>query len=314
MSTFIAVDVGGTQIRVATYTAEGVEPLQLTRIPTRTSKDTALTRLIDQIQSSWPAQDTVQTISVAAPGPVNHKLGIIHAAPNIPGWKDVPLKQILQDRFQVPTLVNNDANLATLGEWRYGAGQGHNNLIFFTISTGIGGGVITDGRLLVGESGLATELGHVTLWPDGPLCGCGKRGHFEALASGTAIAAYVGIELSKGRPSILSSQPNLTAKEISKAAKTGDELALEAFTRAGYFIGIGIANYLHIFNPTLIILGGGVSQSLPIFREAMEKSLQESVISPAYLRDLTITTAALRDDAGLLGALALARSPQWEVI
>jgi len=314
MSTTIAVDVGGTQLRVALYEGDEGIPYQQARIPTRSSRGAAIDRLIELIASLWPAGRQVKAIGIAAPGPVNHKAGIIYAAPNIPGWIRLPLRTILQERFGVPVFVGNDANLALLGEWRFGAGQGHHNLLYMTISTGIGGGVISDDRLILGESGLATEVGHVTILPDGPLCSCGKRGHLEALASGTAIANYVTAELSKGRHSSLSDQPALTAKDISKAARAGDPLALEAFARAGKFLGLGITNYLHIFNPSIVILGGGVSQSLSMFRETMDRTIRESVMSPEFIHNLTITTAALGDGAGLLGAFTLARSPEEEMI
>ena len=149
------------------------------------------------------------------------------------------------DRFNVPVVVGNDANMAAVGEWRYGAGVGHHNLVFLTISTGIGGGVILDDRLVLGERGLAAELGHITVIPDGPLCGCGHRGHIEALSSGTAIARYVSEQLAEGRKSIIKPDPHPTARDVSFAAANGDELAIEAMTRAGKFLGQMIADYLH---------------------------------------------------------------------
>ena len=306
MDTYIAVDIGGTQIRVALYPKGDRRPIKQKRIPTRGKDQSALERLIGLVAELWPADDTVCGIGMAAPGPINPKLGIIYSAPNIPGWERLPLVQIIHDRFKVPTKLGNDANLAALGEWRYGAGQGYHYLIYLTISTGIGGGVIMDDRLLLGHHGLAAELGHVTILPDGPICSCGHRGHLEAVASGTAISHYVADQLAQGVPSSLSISSNPSGRDISLAAEQGDPLAKSALSRAGSFIGYALGDYLHIFNPSIIILGGGVSRSGPFLMEPLRTAMAERVISPEYLQGLVITTAALGDDAGLLGALALA--------
>jgi len=261
--------------------------------------------LIDEL---LPAEDSVTGLAVAAPGPLDPKAGIIFSAPNIPGWVNYPLRQILEDRFHIPVELGNDANMATLGEWNYGAGRGHHYLIYMTISTGIGGGAIIDDRLVLGYNGLATELGHVTIVPEGPMCGCGQRGHLEALASGTAIARYVTEQLALNYPSSLKSIQHPTAKDISLAAQNGDALAIEALARAGSYVGQALATFLHIFNPTVVVLGGGVTLSGAYLLDPLRKSLARRVMSPAYLNDLQIKTVELGDDAGLLGALALVRS------
>lgn len=308
MSNYIAIDIGGTQMRVAVYAAEGTTPLQQKRISTQGMGETPLDRLENLIASIWPAQGEVAAIGIAVPGPTDQRKGILYEAPNIPGWVNLPLRQILEDRFHVPVALGNDANLAALGEWEFGAGQGHHDLVYLTVSTGIGGGVICDDELLLGARGLATELGHITILPDGPICGCGQRGHLEALASGTAIAKYVASELALGTPSSLSNHSKPSAREISAAAQQGDALARAALARAGHYLGLGVANFLQIFNPTLIIFGGGVSNSLPLFIDPMREAMEKAVMSPEYLRDLSIKTAALGDEAGLMGAYALARS------
>lgn len=307
MDSYIAVDIGGTRLRVSSYPAEGIMPIEQSRIPTRTSTSTAVERIIEQVARLWPAEGRVHAIGIAAPGPIDSEKGVIYSAPNIPGWENLPLRQILEDRFQVPVWLGNDANMAALGEWKYGAGQGHSDLLYFTISTGIGGGVISANRLLVGGWGLAAELGHVIVDPNGPMCGCGCRGHLEAYASGTAIARYVAAELADGVPCTLPADPPPNTIEIAAAARAGDPLAKAAFDRAGYYLGIGVANYLHIFNPSIVIFGGGVSRSGALLFDPMRVSLEQHVLSKAYLDRLVITDAALGDDAGLLGALALAR-------
>jgi glucokinase len=308
MDTYIAVDVGGTHIRVAVYPTEGIEPLQVKRIHTTGKKETPADRLIDLIAELWPKGDRVRAIGVAAPGYLDPKVGIVILAANIPGWVNFPLREKLQEKFGVPVLLGNDANLAALGEWRYGAARGYHNVLYLTISTGIGGGVIINDNLLLGQRGLAAELGHLTVLPEGPMCGCGHRGHLEALASGPAIARYAKEQLALGVPSILKIDPPPTAYDVSIAAQAGDALAKEAFTYAGHYLGIGVANLLATFNPSIIVLGGGVSHSGALLIDPMKASLERNILSPEYTRDLSIVTAELGDDAGLVGALALAHT------
>ena len=313
MSRYLAVDVGGTHIRAAIYPQDDLKPLQLVRASTREPDPNSqiispLDKLFDLIETIWPDDQGISVISVAAPGPVNPYTGMVLEAPNIPEWKDLALRQCLEQRFNVPVLVGNDANLAALGEWTFGAGQGHSELIYLTISTGIGSGIIVNNNLLLGHSGLAAELGHVQVIPGGPKCSCGLRGHLEAVASGTAIARWIADELAKGAPSILSSHKKISARIVSEAAKQGDELSLTAFKRAGDFIGQAVASFLHIFNPSAVILGGGVSQSGALLFSPLRKSLENHVLDPRYLEDLTITSGAFGDNAGLIGALALGRS------
>jgi glucokinase len=227
--------------------------------------------------------------------------------PNIKEWREFPLTAKLAERFGVPTFLDNDANLAGLAEWKFGAGRGHHNVLYLTISTGVGGGVIIGDRLLQGHHGLAAELGHVTVDASrsAPVCGCGYRGHLEAFSSGTGIERFVADELSAGKKSILTGRPS--AKKIAEAAMQGDLLARKAYARAGRYLGLGVANYLHIFDPSIVIFGGGVSMSGPLLFEPFEASLREHVFHPRYLEELVIARAELGDDAGLLGALALAR-------
>jgi glucokinase len=197
--------------------------------------------------------------------------------------------------------------MAGLAEWRYGAGRGHDNLVYLTISTGIGGGVISHGQLLQGARGMAAELGHILIDPDGPPCGCGHRGHIESFSSGPSIARYVREQLDAGKPSALHGQADMNTAHIADAARAGDALAISAFERAGYYLGIAVANYLAIFDPSILIFGGGVSQVGDLLFKPFEECLRKHTFHPHYLDDLLITRAALGDDAGLLGALALAR-------
>jgi glucokinase len=306
MNYLIAVDIGGTQIRAGCYPEDSLEPIRLDKISTRDPRESPLERLTGLVASIWPEAGEVEAIAVAAPGPIDPETGVVLTAPNIPGWRDVPLRETVENHFRVPAAVGNDANLAALGEWKFGAGKGHHHLLYLTISTGIGGGVIIDDRLLLGRHGLGGELGHVTILPDGPLCGCGQHGHLEALSSGTAIANWVQEQIEQGAETCLPVDSPITARMISAAAREGDPLATAAFHRAGDYLGIALANFLHIFNPSVVVLGGGVSRSGSLLIEPMQASLRERVLDPSYLHDLVIVPAAFGDDAGLMGALALA--------
>jgi glucokinase len=306
MSIIIAVDIGGTQIRVATFRRDSTKPLEVRRTPTRSSEGTPFERMCAQIKAIWPVDEIVEVIAVGSPGPLDPQSGVVFSAPNLAGWDNFPLKDKLQEQFGVPVLIGNDANLAALGEWHFGAGKGHHDVLYITISTGIGGGAISNDRLVLGARGLATELGHVTVLSGGPLCNCGQHGHLEAIASGPAIARYVEEQLESGANSSLQGKSNLSARDVAGAAAQGDALALQALARAGNFIGQALADFLHLFNPSIVIFGGGVSFSGLLLLEPIKESLHKHVLDSSYLEGLEITNAALGDDAGLLGALALA--------
>ncbi len=306
MGIIIAVDIGGTQIRVAAFRRGETEPIEIRRTPTRSSESAPFERMCAEIEAIWPKNEQVEAIVVASPGPLDPQSGIVFSAPNIPGWEDFPLRDKLKKRFGVLTLIDNDAKLAALGEWRFGAGKGHHHVLYITISTGIGGGMISDDRILQGVRGLATEVGHITVLPDGPLCSCGQRGHLEAIASGPAIARYVEEELAGGASSSLKGRADLSARDVSAAAAQGDALAVRALARAGSFIGHALADLLHMFNPSIVIFGGGVSFSGPLLFDPVKESLEKHIMDKSYLKDLQITNAELGDNAGLLGALALA--------
>lgn len=306
MSHTVAVDIGGTHIRVAVYEPDSIKPIAHQRTRSLAKEPGVFDRLTQTIEAVWP-KGPVRAIGIASPGPLDPHTGTILATPNIPEWQNFPLTSKLSEHFRVPAYLDNDANMAGLAEWQFGAGKGHQDLVYITISTGIGGGVITNGCLLQGFRGMGAELGHMIVDPDGPICGCGHRGHIESFSSGPSIARYVVEQLKAGQESSLHAQPHLTAAQIADAAREGDALAISAFERAGHYLGIAVANYLAIFDPSILIFGGGVSQVGDLLFKPLEASLRKHIFHPHYLDNLVITKAALGDDAGLLGALALTR-------
>ena len=310
MSTFVAVDIGGTHIRAAAYESDNTTPLTHKRTRSHAKEPGTFDRLVKAIEAAWPQDRAIDAIGMASPGPLDPHTGVVLATPNIPEWVDFPVTEKLTAHFGVPAYLDNDANLAALGEWQFGAGRGHHDVLYLTISTGIGGGVISDNRLLHGYHGLAAELGHVTVLAGGPVCSCGFEGHLEALAAGPAIVRYVREQMEAGVGSELRGVENLNAFQVAEAARNNDALAMSAYRRAGEYLGIGVASFLHTFDPSIVIFGGGVSQSGDLLFKPFEASLHKHVFNPRYLENLVITTAALGDDAGLLGGLALAQMKQ----
>jgi glucokinase len=307
MGKIVAVDVGGTHLRAAVYEPDNTKPISHQRVETHSNEPGVYERLQALVENIWPKNGGVDSIGVASPGPLDPHTGYILKTPNIPEWENFPLGPDLSERFKVPVFVDNDANLAALGEWKFGAGRGHHHVLYLTVSTGVGGGVIADDHLLQGYHGLATELGHVIVDPDGPPCSCGFAGHLEAFSSGPAIVKYVLEQLEAGATSDLKRDPDLTPRHIADAAVHGDALAIAAYRRAGEYLGIAVATFLHAFDPSIVIFGGGVTKVGPLLFDPFHASLKKRVFHPRYLENLKIEMAALGDDAGLLGALALAQ-------
>jgi len=307
MGRVIAIDIGGTHMRAAQYAPHAPEPIAHERVLTLAGEPGAYDRLKALLRSVWPTEEPVLAIGAASPGPLDPRAGVILRTANIPEWTNFPLVERLSADFGVPAFLDNDGNAAALGEWTFGAARGHHDVLYITVSTGIGAGVISEDRLIRGFHGIATELGHVIIDPDGPPCNCGFRGHVESFCSGPAIVRFVVDEIAGGTASTLKPGPDLTARVIADAARDGDPLADEAFRRAGEYLGIAVAGFLHAFDPSIVVFGGGVSSVGPLLFDAFHASLKERVFHPIYLDRLKIEMAALGDDAGLLGALALAQ-------
>ncbi len=293
-------------MRAASYSQDDIKPIKYQRIRTLASEPGGFERLVGVIEAVLPQGEPVAGIGLGSPGPLDPHTGYLLAPPNNPQFHNFPLAPKLEERFGLKVFLDNDANLAGLAEYRFGAGKGHRHVLYITVSTGIGTGVIIEDRLLQGHHGLGAEMGHMIVDPNGPLCSCGFAGHLEAFSSGPAIVRYALGELESGARSSLKRDVNLSAKEIAEAALQGDELAIRAYQRAGEYLGIGVASMIHSFDPSIIIFGGGVSQVGSLLFDSFHASLKKRVFHPRYFEDLIITTAQLGDDAGLLGARALA--------
>ncbi|MEX0788870.1 MAG: ROK family protein [Anaerolineales bacterium] len=309
MRTVVGVDVGGTQLRAALF-ADG-DPAPIRHAETLTQgqdgPEAVLLRLTHLISQVVPDPAAGVRIGIGAPGPIDTHRGVILKAPNLPGWVDVPLAAHIAEAFHCPVVVENDANLAALGEWVHGAGVGSLDMLYMTVSTGIGGGVISGGRMVTGHLGLGAEPGHMTVDPSGPMCGCGQPGHLEALASGPALAQRAWERIRSGEPSSLqqeiSEDSGLTAEQVGRAAQAGDGLARRIVRETADLIGRHLASLVHIFNPEVIVLGGGVTHIGPLFLDAVRDSLESSVMHPVFLDGLRIVPSALGDEAGLVGAM-----------
>lgn len=306
----VGVDLGGTHIRAVLADERG---RILKRREVRTLAAEGLPAVLDRIIATVRevcAGEPIATIGIGAPGPIDSAAGLVSTPPNLPGWVNVPLGIIVQEAVGIPTFLGNDANVAALGEFAFGAGKDVQHLIYITVSTGVGGGVIVAGMPLEGQRGAAGEIGHTIVEPEGPVCSCGGRGHLEALVSGTAIGRQAREEIAAGRASLATElardNPNgVTARIITQAAERGDALALELLARAGRRLGYAVTNLVHIFNPQMVAIGGGVSVAGENLLGPMRETVLEGVM-PVFTEDLQMVRASLGTDAGIYGALALA--------
>jgi glucokinase len=290
--------------------------------------------------------DSIAGIGVGAPGPLDNRTGIVFAPPNLPGWDRVPLRDIFQEHFKIPIFVENDANAAGLGEYMFGAGRGCKDMVYLTVSTGIGGGVIINGQIMEGASSTAAEIGHMTIDWHGPRCNCGNIGCLEYLASGTAIARMANEAIAAGHGAELlafartmlehtdtvpdkSALPtsdgmedddlgeevqslgetvplalHVNARTVARAAEANIPIARDIIAKAAEALGVGLVNIIHIFNPDMIILGGGVTLMGPMLMEPVLHVVQERAMKVPR-ESVRIVLAQLGTNTGLVGAGAL---------
>lgn len=249
-------------------------------------------------------------VGVSFGGPVDATTGMVRLSPHVPGWENVPLREMLEAEFGAPASVDNDANVAALGEHRFGAGRGYDSLLYVTVSTGVGGGWILHGQPWRGADGMSGEIGHTVVDPDGPVCVCGKRGCVERLASGPYIAqrAREWLRAHPGRGQVLRDMAGhdleaVTAQLVSQAAARGDELAWEALEVAAWALGVGIGNAANLVNPQRFVLGGGVTKAGERFWGVIRRVARETALPDVHV---DVVPAALGDDAPLWGAVVLA--------
>ncbi|MBE0431462.1 MAG: ROK family protein [Dehalococcoidia bacterium] len=311
----LGVDLGGTKILTAVIDPQGK---MLSRdhsvTPARKGREAVVESILESTHRALARANisvgSLTAVGIGAPGLVDPVAGMVLTSPHLPGWRNVPLRDLVEERLGKQAFLINDANAAALGELHFGAARGARNFIYVTVSTGIGGGIVIDGELYSGATGAAGEVGHMTIDDTGPPCNCGNRGCWETLASGTALAREARQRIEAGdRTSILEyaggDTAKVTAQAIHSAAIKGDRLARELITRTGYYIGVGLANLINIFNPELIVIGGGLSNIgdillQPAFKVAGERAYRETFSAVRF------ASAGLGRDSGVLGAAAFA--------
>lgn len=293
----IGIDLGGTELRAAAID-ETAQVLRHARLPTAAEAGPVaiveqIARLVDNVSSGLDPTG----IGIGSPGPLDAATGTVIHAPMLHGWRDVPLVQLVTDRTGLPTFLENDANAAALAEWRFGAARGLRHMVYITVSTGIGGGIIIDGRLLHGHRSLAGEIGHMTVTENPIPCACGGFGCWESLASGSALGR-------RAREAGLQADGPMTARVVAERAAAGDETARRLMAEEARYLGIGFANLLHLYAPEMIVVGGGVSAALPQMAEEIARTVSVRAM-PAYA-DVPIRAAGLGTQAGVIGAALLA--------
>lgn len=316
-TSFLAMDLGGTKIAAALVTPAG-EILCQEQIPTLAEEglDAVVDRLLAAIDSVISNSDlsrfSLTGITIASAGAIDADQGIVTDSPNLPGWSNVPLRDIMEQALGLRTFLVNDASAAALGEHRFGAGRGASNLVYVTVSTGIGGGIIIDGKLYSGASGSAGEVGHMAIDINGPRCNCGNVGCLEVLASGKAVAREAQRLIAQGAKTKMvelaeGEAANITARVVAAAAREGDRVAREIVSKAATYLGVGLANLVNLFNPEVIVVGGGLAKMGDMLLDtAREVATERAFRLPA--QRVRIVPSELGDNAAMLGAVAFAQT------
>jgi glucokinase len=319
----IGVDLGGTNIVVGALSTDGARQIGMHSQPTNPER--GVTAVVDHMaamvevtiaavmRETGGARGDVLGVGIGAPGPLDRERGVVVVAPNL-GWRDFPLRDEISARVQLPATLDNDANCATLGEWWQGAARGARHVVGLTIGTGIGGGIIIDGRLHHGVSDVAGEIGHTTIDLTGRYCRCGNYGCLEAYASGPAIAqrareALERDEISSLRRIVDGDLTRLTAATVYDAAKMGDALARELVRDTATFLGAGIANLLNLFNPDVVVIAGGVTQAGEPLFDPLRAEVRRRAFRPA-VEACRIVPGELPGTAGGVGAVATFRESE----
>jgi len=313
----IGVDIGGTNLVVGAMPADGSREIGVHTLPTRAvlGADAVVERIREMVETTigTVAQETGATraqfagVGIGSPGPLDRERGIVIVTPNL-GWKDFPLRDRVSDAVGLPAVLDNDANCATLGEAWLGAAKGARNVVGFTLGTGIGGGLILNGRLYHGASDVAGEIGHMTIEANGRKCGCGNYGCLEAYAAGPAIAARAREAMARGEPTVLAElcegdPARITAAMVYRASDRGDALAAEVVKDTARFLAVGVANMLNVFNPDVVVLAGGVALAGDSLFVPLRAEVRRRAFRPA-VDACQIVPGALNGSAGMVGAVA----------
>ena len=303
-----AIDMGASHmsIAVADFTARILQefeiPLEIKNGP-KVCLAEANQQLLKLLESQGLSISSISAVGVGVPGPVITEAGMVLAPPIMPGWDRYPIRSTLEKMWGCPVTLNNDAELGALGEWAYGAGRGEKNIAYIKVGTGIGAGLILNQQIYGGTTGAAGEIGHLTIDENGPLCNCGNHGCLEAFASGYAIAQQGQLLIQSGKRTLLSdlAAEKITAHEVAEAARRGDLHAQEILRRSGTFIGIAIAGLINLFNPSIVIIGGGVAQVGDLLTAPIRQAVRERAMR-ASEQSMRITTAMLGRRSLLIGA------------
>jgi glucokinase len=306
----LAIDLGGTNLRCGVVSAQGELLAESSQSSGSDEGPRAvvrrIARLVELVADDQGLEDDVP-IGVVAPGPLDPQAGIVRYAPNLKGWNEVPLRALLEESTGRAVLLGNDANAQALGEYYFGAASGVENLVYVALGTGLGGGVIAEGKLIDGVAGLGGELGHTTVNLNGPRCTCGSQGCVEAYCSGWAIArdgqALVDSNRSAGIAEIAAGRP-VEAPAVSQAAARGDEPAGAVLRQAGWALGAALGNFVNIFNPEMIVIGGGLADIGALLIDPARAALRHFAL-PDMLDGLELRDSALGSKTGIYGAAAL---------
>ena len=308
----IGIDVGGTNVKLALVTSEG-KILNSSSIPTHAELGYEFTvnNIKDAIRALLKEANLtpkdIEGIGFGFPGQVDYKTGVVKLAPNIPGWVDIPIGKMIEEEFGIPTRVDNDVKCAPLGELNFGAGKGCEHLVCITVGTGIGSGIVVNGKLVRGAANAAGEIGHIKLqMHDGPICGCGDTGCFEAFVSGPAIVAMAEDYIKGGKSTKYRelANPEITPYVVYEAAKAGDPVAKRIFTVMGEYLGIGLASVVNLLNPEKVIIGGGVAASGEYLMQPLKETLKQRAMKIAG-ESVEVVPAELGNNAGVIGASLL---------
>ena len=303
----VGLDVGGTKINAFRVGRDGtILERSRTRTPAADEESTLRTmiELVEDVSGSG-----VVAIGVGIAGLVDSNEGVLRFSPNL-AWRNLPIARRMRDALGLPVQVENDASMAAFAEFRFGAGHGYRHLVLVTVGTGIGGGIVSDGRLFRGAHGFAAEIGHIIVEPGGPLCGCGNRGCWEQVAAGRAIDR-MGREEARERDSILrrlaeGDPDKVTGRLVTEAARQGDDAAKGILSEVGRRLGEGLAGIVNVLDPQIVVVGGGAIVAGDLLLDPARTSFREALEGPDYRPQIPIVSAELGNDAGAVGAAALA--------